>query len=284
MGIFRALGTELELESRSAGLLNADAFRGAVTKPDGSADNDHSGPDGIVFVPSLQQLWAGDGDSTVKVIDFSSGVPVFVDSISTGGTARADELAFDGDDNVFLVANDADDPPFVSFISGDDHSILGKIPFPDATNGLEQPVYDSDTGLFYLSVPQVGPNPADGEIAVIDPATMTRFPGFHVDKCQPAGLTLGPDNHLLVGCSQDAIAAGFPPQTLVLDAITGDTVATIHEVGGSDEVWFNEGDGRYYTASRNNPGGPVLGVIDAEDQTLVQVVPTFNTPASSPGC
>jgi len=26
----------------------------------------------------------------------------------------------------------------------------------------------------------------------------------------------------------------------------------------------------------------VLGVIDAEDQKLVQVVPTFNTPASSP--
>ena len=67
-----------------------------------------------------------------------------------------------------------------------------------------------------------------------------------------------------------------------MDARTGKLDKTVKGVGGSDEVWFNEGDGRYYTASRNNPGGPVLGVIDAEDQTLVQVVPTFNTPASSP--
>jgi len=45
-------------------------------------------------------------------------------------------------------------------------------------------------------------------------------------------------------------------------------------VGGSDEVWFNSGDDRYYTASRNNPEGPVLGVIDARSQKLLQVAPT----------
>src|SRR5207253_2348290 len=59
-------------------------------------------------------------------------------------------------------------------------------------------------------------------------------------------------------------------------------------VGGSDEVWFNPGDGRYYTASRSNPGAvpngknpttdPVLGIIDAESQSLVQLAPTFNNP------
>jgi hypothetical protein len=48
-------------------------------------------------------------------------------------------------------------------------------------------------------------------------------------------------------------------------------------VSGSDEVWFNSGDGRYYLAARNQPNAPVLGVIDAKSQTLVQVVPTINT-------
>ena len=48
-------------------------------------------------------------------------------------------------------------------------------------------------------------------------------------------------------------------------------------VSGNDEVWFNRGDGRYYLAARANPTGPVLGVIDAESQTLVQLVPTINT-------
>lgn len=46
-------------------------------------------------------------------------------------------------------------------------------------------------------------------------------------------------------------------------------------------MWFNRGDGRYYTASRNNPQGPVLGVIDAERRTLLQVVPTVSPPAGS---
>ena len=57
--------------------------------------------------------------------------------------------------------------------------------------------------------------------------------------------------------------------------------AGVRGVGGSDEVWFNRGDQRFYTASRANPGSPVLGIIDAESQSLVQVVPTFNTPATA---
>ena len=72
------------------------------------------------------------------------------------------------------------------------------------------------------------------------------------------------------------------PQQIIMDAKSGKIDSQIPGVGGSDEVWFNSGDGRYYTASRANPGGPVLGVIDAKSQHLVQVVPTFNTPASAP--
>jgi hypothetical protein len=68
---------------------------------------------------------------------------------------------------------------------------------------------------------------------------------------------------------------------------TGGIEKIVAGVGGSDEVWFNHGDRRYYTASRNNPGSPiaagsvtpVLGVIDAETEALIQVVPTINVPA-----
>ena len=61
-----------------------------------------------------------------------------------------------------------------------------------------------------------------------------------------------------------------------MDAKNGSIDRRVGGVGGSDEVWFNHGDRRFYTASRNNPTGPVLGVIDAERQTLVQIVPTVN--------
>src|SRR2546425_3228381 len=70
--------------------------------------NEHSGPDGIVVVHDQNELWAGDGDSTVKVIDL--GTNQIVADISTGGTARADELSYDQKDKLILVANDADDP------------------------------------------------------------------------------------------------------------------------------------------------------------------------------
>jgi hypothetical protein len=54
----------------------------------------------------------------------------------------------------------------------------------------------------------------------------------------------------------------------------GDIVASIPQVCGSDEVWFNSGDDRYYLAARNNPGGPVLGIVDAETNVWIQNAPT----------
>jgi DNA-binding beta-propeller fold protein YncE len=236
-------------------------------------NNDFAGPNGLLEIHSLHEVWAGNGDSTVKVIDLEASPPRIVDSISTHGTARADEMAFDERDHLLLVANDADSPPFISFISTETHEVVGRIDFPRATNGLEQPVWDAATRLFYLSVPELDGNPATGEIAVIEPRTEKVVDHFPVSECEPAGLVLGPDQHLLVGCSQDAITAGFAPKTLVLDARTGATVATIREVGGSDEVWFNKGDGRYYLAARGMKP-PVLGVIDARTNTFVGKAPT----------
>jgi hypothetical protein len=45
-------------------------------------------------------------------------------------------------------------------------------------------------------------------------------------------------------------------------------------VGGSDQVWYNPGDHRYYLAARANPGGPVLGVVDALTHRWVENIPT----------
>jgi len=245
-----------------------------------TGSNETSGPNGAVVVHPRHELWAGDGNSTVKVIDLQTGQ--IVKSISTGGTKRADELAFDQKDDVILVANDADETPFVTFISEKERTVLGHISFPDATNGLEQPVWDPVTHLFYMSVPQIGADPLRGGIAVMDPRSRSLRTVFPVASCQPAGLALGPHQHLLVGCSQDAIAAGAHAQTIVMNARDGATVATITQVGGSDEVWFNPGDDRYYLAARGMTSNglssgtptPVLGVIDAEDNEWITNIPT----------
>src|SRR5436190_793928 len=104
-------------------------------------------------------------------------------------------------------------------------------------------------------------------VKVIDPRTRSRVGLFPVQNCGPAGLTLGPKQQLLLGC-------GDPTAVQVMDARSGDIVATIAEVSGADEVWYNPGDKHYYVAARNNPSGPVFGVIDAVTNRWIQNVPT----------
>ena len=47
---------------------------------------------------------------------------------------------------------------------------------------------------------------------------------------------------------------------------------SVNGITGSDEVWFNNGDGRYYTGSSRQPGGAVLGVISGTS-VLIETVP-----------
>src|SRR5262249_14173426 len=72
------------------------------------------------------------------------------------------------------------------------------------------------------------------------------------------------------------------PISVIMDARTGLIDANVIGVSGNDEVWFNPGDGRYYLAARANPTGPVLGVIDADSQTLVQLVPPTSAAPNPP--
>jgi hypothetical protein len=109
---------------------------------------------------------------------------------------------------------------------------------------------------------------------------------IELDKCQPAGLAFGPRQHLLVGCSEDAVEAGFPPKSLIVDVKTRKVLRTITEVGGSDEVWYNPKDNRYYLAARGMPGGAVLGVIDARANRWIANIPTAknaHSVAANPG-
>jgi hypothetical protein len=230
-----------------------------------------SGPDGVVAVGN-DQLWAGDGDSTVKIIDVKQ--QSITDTISTGGQKRVDEMAYDPRDHLVVVVNNADKPPFVTFISTETHKVLAKIVLDHASDGAEQPAWDPVTGKIYLTVPVIDGVEANGAVAVFDPHTLKLEKMLPVTKCMPAGLAVGPQAHLLIGCSDDAIDSGFPSQSLVMDAHTGKIVATIDKVGGSDEVWYDNKSGNYYLAAAKNPGGPVLGVIDARTDRWIANLPS----------
>ncbi len=231
-----------------------------------------SGPNGLVAV-GANQIWAGDGDSSAKVIDVAGRK--IIATISTGGSGRVDELAYDARDGLVIAANNSDKPPFVSFISTKEpYTVVGRMALKNASDGLEQPVWDGTDDLVYVAVPELDGRADRGGIAVIDPNSRQLIRMLFVDKCVPAGLALGVNHQLLVGCSDDAVAAGFAAKSLILDLPSGKVVAKIDKVGGADEVWFDQNAGRYYLAAVANTDGPVLGVIDARKDQWLANIPT----------
>ena len=237
------------------------------------SSNDISGPDGLAPADG-GRIWAGDGNSTVKIIDLARAE--VVRTISTGGTSRADEMAFDPRDHVMLVANDADSPPFVTLLSTlpGTERVLARITFDAATNGIEASVYNPGNGLFYVNIPQIGSDQTTGGVAVIDPRTAQVLTTFAVSNCQPSGIALGPRRSLLLGCSTTNDAASTALATQVIDDFDGSVIATIPQIGGSDEVNYDAAGMTYFLAARDNPGGSVLGVIDARTNQFVGEVAT----------
>jgi hypothetical protein len=289
-------------------------FVGIVLNAAGAVDNNHSGPDGVVS--HGRWLYAGDGDSTLKVIDLNApNKSAIQQSISTGGTTRVDEMALTTDGKLLLAANNAEDPPFATLFTanGDGQfsnvAIITKITIdptivPEGAGlSIEQPAWDPKTERFYVSIPIIANNPAgcnfdgavgditcDGGLLVVDPTTPTAVLGAFdpatntgvvpLHACGPNGATVGPHDNLLLGCTP----ANNPSNatTLVINATTKN-FANIGNIVGSDEVWFNKGDRRYYTASNRNckttapcpnanQQAAVLGVIDGTS-VLIETVP-----------
>jgi len=168
-------------------------------------------------------------------------------AVSTGGTGRADELAYDPKDHIILVANDRAADLFVTLISTENPPhVVGKISYNGSTPGnpvackdpakpntcgIEQPVWDKKTRRFYLAIPSTVANPK-GEVDEIDPVTMT-ITGKFATSCGPAGLALIPGQRLMTSCGD------------VLEIATGKVLTTVAGVS-ADEIWYNPGDERVY--------------------------------------
>ena len=219
------------------------------------------------------ELWVGDAKSFVEVIDLES--QSIVADIFTGGTGRADELAYDPRDHIILVANDQDTPPFATFISTKTRMVLGKLDYPQAVfgtpptnHGLEQPVWNSKTRKFYLSVPGTMTNP-QGEVDEIDPHLMavTRvFPAVCNPGEAPQGLALIPRQRLVTSCGD------------IIRISDGKVLKTVAGLG-IDEIWFNPGDERvYFAGGPNFIADPSVPVLDIETNTLVAVIKVGTPP------
>ncbi|HEX3162146.1 MAG TPA: hypothetical protein VHQ92_06180 [Pseudolabrys sp.] len=266
-----------------------------------TVDNNHSGPDGVTS--HGRWLYAGDGNSTLKVIDLNAPpASAIKQTISTGGATRLDEMALTSDGKLLLGANNAEDPPFATLFhaNGDagvsNVSIIQKttvdptIVPPGAGLSIEQPTWDPKTQRFYTSLPQIANNPpgctfggptfCQGGMLVTDPlhpnavegafnpATNTGVVPLH--DCGPNGATVGPHDNIMLGCTPGNVPSNTT--TLVINAKTKN-YANIGGITGSDEVWYNKGDNRYYLGASKMTGGQhVLGVVDGTS-VLIETIP-----------
>jgi hypothetical protein len=247
---------------------------------------DTEGPDGVL-ADNLGHIWAGNGGGTVMVGDARTMKEIKV--IKTGGSGRADELAYDPVNQTILVTNPGASPPFLTLIDAKTFRILGRATLGAGvpTGSIEQPKFDPLLGKFVASVGQLSSHDTHGALAVVDTQVI---PHSHTVParafplpvtCNPLGLAIGPGRDLFVSC------LNAPP-----------VIATARQGGAgfeldrqftqaccSDEAWYDPHLGRYYAAAFLNPHGtgtdPVVTVVDAKNKSFITNIPVF-TPNLAP--
>lgn len=303
---------EVPLTSGSVSYLTGARFVGLA-----SGGSDFSGPNGVETFDNTasnagSEIWAGDGPqanagcpsysngvcSAVKVMA-SSGALTHV--IVTNGAARADEMCYDQKDGLMLVANDAEadfsyGTPFISWISTNNYKIVAQLLFdgkagdgPKATNGIEQCKYDSETGYFFLNLPEVngpGNDTADGEVVVMQPPTaankytptiVATYIIPTADCAGPQGMAIGAEPQLLLGCGGKGPNGVY--NSVIINKHTGALLAIGWGLGGGDESWANPGDAHYYITGSSLPS-PALAVVDGTGAGAVDAIistPKYDT-------
>jgi PEP-CTERM motif len=224
-----------------------------------------SGADGVLTVTAggKTTLYAGDGNSTLKVFDATNpAAPSLLQSISTGGATRVDEMAYSPLTHQVLAANNAETPAYGNLFSttnGTSPVTLlnppGHITVPIGqggidSGGMEQPAWDPITGTFFVSIPQLaGANNPGGVSEISTAGVVLRtidFGTMGITNCSPTGLALGASGNLLVGCGNVGAAA-----ILLNPAGAGSIVKTFAGLGGTDELWYDPALGDFFVTGNN---------------------------------
>jgi hypothetical protein len=275
-------------------------FAGIVLTNPTTINNNKSGPNGVVSHNNW--VYAGDGNSTLKVFNLAAGnTPLW--TVSTVGPAvtsltRLDEMDMTPDGLTLLAANNAEDPPFATqFLAEGDAPPPGIAPVPqiqwsvDATimppgNGLslEQPRWVQGIRRFVVGIPIINSNsptlgagqspvacnygqnpaliPCDGALAVIDPTNTTSV-------ALPPGLDAPPAGTIQVALTvwNPATQTGIIPLTAqnLPSGLLVTPAGSFYSGCGPNGVALNPNTGTLGLACTpgNNPKDIITGAVFA---------------------
>jgi hypothetical protein len=225
-----------------------------------------SGPDGVLTVTSggVTTLYAGDAGSTLRVFNATNpAAPSPLQSINTGGGAlRVDEMAYSPATAQVIAANNANSPAFATIFQTTNgttpvsiaHGMI-TIPGQAAAGGMEQPAWNPQTGTFFVSIPALtstGNDPGGvAEISttgqVLRTINFATLSAGGISSCASTGLAVSASGNMLVGCGN----AGT--QAVLLDK-NGKLLATIAQVSGTDEIWYDPTTNQFYVTGNDAIG------------------------------
>jgi hypothetical protein len=264
-----------------------------------------SGPDGVVVVQTGANytLYGGDAGSTLRSFNVT-GCTVACNpnsaanlggTVNTGGAPfRLDEMAANGAGLIF-AANNANSPAFASLIATASppgpagtgplapalltgatppagtwtQPIL--IPGQVASGGMEQSVWNPNTGTWFVSVPSFNGTDAGG----VQEFSLTGSPGrtYNFNSmglaggCSASGLALGGNGNLMVGCN-----SGGTARAIVLNPTGTGSIVTTLPTQNTDQLWYDPTSNRFYVTGTNAKGDRVIDIYDGNTYALLQEI------------
>src|SRR5262249_20801901 len=150
-------------------------------------------------------------------------------TVDTGGTHRVDEMAYDADSDTLVAANDREGGTanFITVFRAHPLQIVGKIPCPQCSGGIEQPLVVN--GQFYVAFPSTTTN-SGGEIDHVNTGTLKLDQVIKTSECGPTGLAAGINGLFVTGGGGCVVDPRTQTGIEIADA-GGDEIATLPDNG-----------------------------------------------------
>ncbi len=259
----------------------------------------NAGPNGIsinTLSDGSRLLLAGNGPSNFLAFNLAADGTT-VNSVRTISTAvagtpaaanRVDGVAYAPTANTILAANNASNPGFITLINNANGAVINSLLLNGTNgtpnvggNGVEATVFNTARGTFFIAVPALTAAAMDsGGVIEVSATTGNILNTYDFNalglgangSCNPTGLAQGIGATVVIACSNGGT------QSLVLDPAGTGTLRVVAGVSGADQLAYDPTRGTAFETARFQPGGPVLGIIDAANASFVQSLPiTYNS-------